>query len=273
MGWATVARRDFREVWTHKFVRWMVYFLLFVFVMGGYVYPPSVETPVSTDGFPAFMTGWMGLLIPLAAILLGHNAIVGERESGELALTLSLPHSRRDVVLGKLAARGGLVVVATLAGLLLAGALVVYPYGSLGLPMYVAYLALTTLFSIAFVGIAMAISSFARTQRVAAGAAFGVFFLFVVIWDPLRAGIRYALEYIGFADGGLPNWALFLYGAEPVSLYERIIQAFWEGSTTGPYLGPDAPWYLGGWVALVLLVAWALGPLAVGYYRFGRTDL
>jgi len=59
------------------------------------------------------------LFLPLVAIFAGYAAISKERTSGSLKLLLSLPHPRKDVIIGKVVGRCGVV------GVLFAGAFIV----------------------------------------------------------------------------------------------------------------------------------------------------
>jgi ABC-2 type transport system permease protein len=271
VSWRAVARRDLRELSEPRLVRWALLGLAGVLGLGGYLFPVLAGPPPAPMGdFPGFMAGSVTIFVPLVAVLVGYKAVVGERDSGELALTLSLPHTRRDVVLGKLATRAGLVAAAVLAGLLLAAVLVIYPYGTVEPLTYLGYLAVTLLFGLAFCCLAVGVSAVAPGERVATVVAFGLFALFVVLWDLVGEALAVGLDAIGLTSGSLPDWAVFLLGAEPVSAYERVVGAFWGGA--GPNLA-DAPWYLSGWIALLLLLAWATVPLGLGYYRFREADL
>jgi ABC-2 type transport system permease protein len=276
MTWQVIARKDYDESKDSKLVRYLLYFFVAVCLLGGYVYPMTTSGDVTKDQFAGFMTGSIGLLLPLLAILLSYNAIVGERESGRLNLLLSLPNDRREVVFGKLVGRGGNLAAGVVIGLVGAGALVVYPFGSISVTSaisYAAYILLTLSFGGIFFGIGLAISTFTTSKQFATIGAFGVFFLFVIVWDGVQGGVNYALEQVGLIDGEVPSWLLFVYGMEPTMLYERLVAAFFENDMTGPYLGTDAPFYLGEWVGLALFVAWVVVPLAVGYRRFEVTDL
>lgn len=267
MSWVAVARRDLRAVLQPRSVRYGLYALVAVFVLGGYLFPlVAGPPPVAMADFPGYMSASVTLFVPLVAVILGHRAVVGERASGELALTLSLPHTRRAVVLGKLCSRGGLLAAAVVAGLLIAAALVVYPYGTLEPLTYLGYLAVTLLFGLAFLNLAVGVSTITTSERVATVVALGLYALFVVLWDLVREAVAVALETVGLTAGPLPKPVRFVLGAEPVSAYERAIDAFWGGTAT-------VPWSLGGWVALLLLVGWAVLPLLAGDARFRRVDL
>lgn len=270
MSWAAIARREVRNLRQIRSTRWLLYLVVVVYTFGAYLFPAVTGNPpdptAAMSDFPGFMVGAVVLYVPLVAVTLGHKAIVAERESGELALTLSLPNTRRDVVLGKLAARGGLLVAALLAGLLVAAGLVIYPYGTIEPLTYLGYTVLTLLFALAFFHIALAISTYAPGERVATVVAIGVFALFVVLWDLVREAVAVALEAVGLTAGGLPAPARFVLGAEPVSAYERVISTVWGSAA-------DQAWYMDGPVAALLLVLWAVVPLLVGYRRFRGIDL
>jgi ABC-2 type transport system permease protein len=54
------------------------------------------------------------LLIPIITLMIGYMAIVGERQSGSLRILFGLTHNRRDVFVGKLMSRIGVILFATL---------------------------------------------------------------------------------------------------------------------------------------------------------------
>lgn len=270
--WTAIARKDAREVWDSRLLRYLLYLLVVVYGLAAYVYPLGRDV-VTTSGFAGFATDSIGLLVPLIAVLLGYNAVVGERATGRLVLTLALPHARRGVALGKLLGRGGVLVGGLVVGLAVAVGLVIYPFGTLEPLAYLGYVGVTVLFGLAFFAIAVGLSMATASRGLARAGAFGVFVLFVVAWDLVRSGVRAVLTQLGVIDGPLPAWALFVHGAEPGQLYDRIVAGLIADEQTGAYLGPDAPWYLSEWVALGLLGLWIVGPLALGYRRFAETDL
>ncbi|RUU47417.1 ABC transporter permease subunit, partial [Mesorhizobium sp. M2C.T.Ca.TU.002.02.1.1] len=61
-------------------------------------------------------------LVPLIALLLSHDAIVGERDRGTLLLLLSYPLSRRQILFGKFLGHLSILTVATVLGYGAAGA-------------------------------------------------------------------------------------------------------------------------------------------------------
>ena len=273
MSWTVIARKELRDVWGSRRTRWLLGTVALLFVAGGYATPLMGPAEPTSADYASLMVGLAALLVPLVGLLLGHRTIVDERSSGRLALLLSLPYDRLDVVIGKFLARTAVLGAAVAVGVVAGAALVNYPFGSFEAGTVGAYLLGTLLYGAAFVGIGLAISTATTSSAVASSAAFGTFFLFVAVWSQLQGVFRIGLDYLGLADGTMPDWALFVYGAEPGMCYRRLVDGFFAGVEQGPYLGPDAPWYLGEWVAAALLAAWALGPTTLGYLRFRSTDL
>jgi len=272
MVWQAIARKELRGLLKPRRRRAGLALVALVFVLGGYLLPLNVSSPETADLAP-YMTGAVTLVLPLLGLLLGYKTIVSERESGRLLLLLSLPHSRLEAVFGKFLGRGGVLALVVASGIVLASALVAYPFGSLQPGVMAAYVLVTLLYGLAFVSIGMGISTLTSSSQRATAGTFGVFFVFVVLWSELKVPFRIALDYLGLASDGLPNWALFVYGLEPGMCYQRIVQAFFAGSDQGSYLGADAPFYLGEWVALIVLVCWVIVPVTAGYRRFEVTDL
>ncbi|AGN02833.1 ABC transporter [Salinarchaeum sp. Harcht-Bsk1] len=272
MTWQTIAKKDVRAVGDSRLFRYVLGFVVFAYLVGGYLVPTVIDSPATAD-LPRYVSTAVTLLVPLTAILLGYKAIVDERASGRLVLLLSLPHSRRDVLVGTFVGRALVLVGTLVAGVAVATALVAYPFGSFQPVDFLVYLGATILLGLAFLSIALAISAFTESSSIATAVAFGVFFLFVVVWSELRILFRLGLDSLGMGSDELPAWALFVHGLEPSACYERVVGGFVEHSTTGMYLHPDAPWYLGEEVALVALVAWVILPVTMGYVRFRGSDL
>jgi ABC-2 type transport system permease protein len=270
--WQAIARKELRGLWDSRQGKLGLGFVALVYVLGGYLLPTSTQAPTTAD-FAGYMTPVTTLLLPLVGLLLGYKTIVDERSSGRLTLLLSLPHSRRGAVLGKFAGRSLALAVVLSLGVIVGSWLVYYPFGSIDLAVLTGYLGLTLLYGVVFVGIGVAVSTLTRSNHLATAATFGVFFLFVVVWAQLALPLALVLDYLGLLDGGLPDWARFLHGLEPGMLYQRILDGFIHNRDAGPFLGPDAPWYLGERLALVLLVLWAVVPVSLGYLRFRGTDL
>src|SRR3546814_18767082 len=91
------------------------------------------STPTGTVGASPFggvvvsLASLTIFLLPLLALLLSFDAVVGEAERGTLLLLLAYPVGRWQVVLGKFLGHASLLALATVIGYGAAGALLSFP--------------------------------------------------------------------------------------------------------------------------------------------------
>ena len=274
MSWSVVARKDFEDAARSKML-WAITALFVVFTAGTvYAFDRIMEqtatTALQTLTLPA------GLVIPITALVVAYLAIAGERESGSIKLLLGLPHTRRDVMVGKLVGRAGTVVVATVVAFAVTTAVLVGLYGTVPLVEYLLLTLLTALFSAVFVGIAVGISAATATRSRAMAAAVGVFVIFQILWDYVPMGIYYLIEGAIPTGGPLPPWYFLAVTLNPKNAYSTASALFLPESLTGSMaerVAGEVPFYLQDWFALGILIAWLVVPVALGYVRFERADL
>jgi ABC-2 type transport system permease protein len=268
MTWQIIARLDGETTLQSKTVKYLLAFLGLGILLAAYIYPVTAPDPITTARFTGYVSGWLTTLVPLVGVLLGYNAVVSERESGSLLLSLSLPHSRTDVLVGKFLSRAGLVAATMLAALLVGGALVVYPYGDLELVRSLAFLVLALLYGALWTGLAVAVSLSVATKRRALALSVGALLVFVFLWGTLRDLLRTGLVGAGFAENGLPDPIAFLFNLSPNRAFTLVTEGFLDpGGSVG------GPWFLGEWVALVVFAVWLVGPLGLAWLRFAGRDL
>lgn len=268
MAWRTVARTDGSTTVGPRLVKVLLALPALAILAAGYSYPLFTEEPYTTARFAGYATGWFTGIVPFVGILLGYNAVVSERESGAILLSLSLPQNRADVVLGKLASRAGLLGGVILAALVVAGWLVVYPFGTLDLLPFVGFLIVTLAYATTWVGLGVAASLSVSTKQRALVIAGGLFFLFVVVWDAVTAAVELGLDGAGVIGDDTPAALEFVLNLDPGSVFSRVIDGF-----INPGASVSGPWYLGEWAALVLFVLWLVGPVGLAYRRFAGRDL
>jgi Cu-processing system permease protein len=203
-------------------------------------------------------------LVPLVALLLGYDAIVGERERGSLDLMLSLPLTRRELLLGKFAGLATALAGATALGFAVALLPLARQIDAPGLWHYLGFVASAVLMGMAFLSMALALSVLARERAQASGAAIGVWFLFVLVFDLVLMG---ALVASGGALGSTVFGTLLLLN--PADVF-RMLNIFASADVQSMYglatVLPDTltdPLLLGG-----VLLAWIAAPLALAAWRF-----
>ncbi|MBI5461582.1 MAG: ABC transporter permease [Gammaproteobacteria bacterium] len=206
-------------------------------------------------------------LMPLIALILGYDAVVGERERGSLDLLLSLPITRFELLLGKYLGLAGALALATLLGFGLVGIAIGWQGGQYALFHYGGFMLSALLLGMVFLSLALMVSTFARGKSAASGAAIGLWFVFVLIYDLMLLGALVASE------GGLPAWLVSLLVLfNPTDIF-RLLNIFSLEELKSLYglatVVPDA--LTEAWVLGLAMVAWVLAPLAVAYAKFRCT--
>ncbi|MFW6058460.1 MAG: ABC transporter permease, partial [Persicimonas sp.] len=121
----------------------------------------------------------ISLFVPLVGGVLGHDAIVGERERNTLGLLLSLPASRIEILVAKFVGR--LLAMATAVGLGLGGAMLVA--GAEQAPVLARLFLPTLLLGAAFLSLGLLISTVVRRQTTAASLVIALWFVLIFFYD------------------------------------------------------------------------------------------
>lgn len=272
MSWQAIARKDFLDSIRSRTLWGLL--VLFVGLLGLIAYVAQLTGDTELVQFVDFTAEGFALFVPLVAVVLGYKSIVDERESGTIALMLSFPHTRLDMVVGKFVGRSLVLAIPVVIGLLVASGLIVFLYDSLPLLRYLTFALLSVALGLAFLAVAIALSmSTTSSRRVTAGA-FGAYILLAVLWRDLVDAIVLILwRFDGTVLAAPPDWVLFVQLASPVELFYRLVTALFDSDVGAIYTVPDAPWFVDAWVAVVLLFGWVVISLGLGYLRFSRVDL
>lgn len=228
----------------------------------GQIGPRSVEATIAS------LVSLVIYLIPLIALLLGFDAIVGERERGSLDLLLALPITRLELLLGKYLGLAAALTLSTLTGFALVAGLLWHSFGSAGLYHYTGFVLSSVLLGMAFLSLALLLSVLAHDRTRASGLAIGLWFGMVLVFDLLLLGLLVA------SGGELGSWLsgerfAYLLLLNPADLF-RILNVFslddvrrvyGLASVVPPALGN--PWWLGA-----AMLGWIVGPLALAGWRF-----
>jgi ABC-2 type transport system permease protein len=235
--------------------------------IAAYVYPVVGTAPITTSRFGAFVSGWLGGLLPPIGVLLGYGAIAREHESGALRLALSMPHGRSTLVIGRFVGRAGVLAAAIVVGMGIAGALVVYPFGTLHPLRFPGFVLLSVAYGAIWVGIGVAASALGTTNRQALVLAVAALFVLVIVWDAVTSGAEAGMVAAGITDGSIRTVVRIGAQLDPGSAFETLGTAL-AASDQGA-----SAWYDGPVLALPVLVGWLLGPLSVAILRFEWRDL
>lgn len=168
-------------------------------------------------------------LMPLIALLLAYDAIVGEEEGGTLMLLLTYPLGRGQILLGKFVGHGLILALATLIGFGCAAVAIALLVDDveLGLLLWAfgRFMVSSTLLGWVFLALAYVLSSKASEKSSAAGMALGVWFLFVLVFDLALLALLVLSK--GRFNPDLLPWLLLL---NPTDIYRLINLSGFEGS-------------------------------------------
>lgn len=208
-------------------------------------------------------------LVPLLALLLSFDAIVGEAERGTLLLLLAYPVSRWQVVLGKFLGHASILGLATVVGYGAAGALLAVT-GAADAEAWTAFgvlIGTSVLLGMAFVALGSLASIVVRERPTAAGLAVGLWLVFVLLYDAALLGLL-VLDQGATVSGGVLGALLLL---NPADVY-RLINLTGDGAAA-LLAGMSAPGEAGSIPVAALyvaLAAWIVLPLGAGVLVFNR---
>lgn len=212
-------------------------------------------------------------VIPLVALLISHDAIVGEMERGTMLLLLSYPVSRLQVLLGKFLGHLAVLTFATAFGYGAAAIALIVSGAEIGGGSWAAFAGMiltSILLGAVFIAIGYLISALVRERATAAGIAIGVWLLLVVLFDMALLGALVVDQGRTISSTALSGMLLFnptdvyrlfnLAGAENVSVLTNM-----SGIADQASLSPT--------VLLATLVIWVLVPLTLAWLTFSRREL
>jgi ABC-2 type transport system permease protein len=270
--WRAIVRNDLRESVQSRGA-WVLV-VLFVLGFGGVTYAVANLTDPTADAFFEVATFLAASLLPLIGVVLGYRAISSERESGRVALLLSLPHSRTDMLVGKLLGRTVVLGAAFLVGAVGAGVVLAISYEPVSASTYLLYTLATLLYTLVFVAIAAGLSLAASSTRRVVGAAFGAYVGLVMFW-PTFVDVGYAVlfRFRTGAFGDLPSWVPFAKFLSPRTAFVYLLDAGLGVGGGVSVVGLAGTWYATSAGALSVLCCWLVVPLLLGLWRFERSDL
>ena len=211
-------------------------------------------------------------LVPLIALLLSYDAIVGEVDRGTMALLLAYPVTRWQVVIGKFAGHLAILGFAIAVGYGVA-ALALQWAGNDDSAAWTAFgvmVASSILLGGVFLAIGYFVSALVRDRAAAGGIAIGVWLFFVLLYDMALLGLLVADQGRSMT-AGLLNALLLLNPADAFRLLN--LSASSDVSRFAGVAGLGASTGLGPGPLLCALVAWTIAPLAAATALFARKQL
>ncbi|HEX8610947.1 MAG TPA: ABC transporter permease subunit [Telluria sp.] len=261
-----IAAKEFRDRIRNRWVVAVaVIFALFALAIAYFGASQQGEVGFrSIDVTVASLVSLVIYLVPLIALILGYDAIVGERERGSLELMLSMPITRFEILLGKYCGLAAALASSTVLG-----------FGAGLLPLaaeltvrdgyhYAGFVGSAILMGMAFLSISMLVSVVAIDRVRASGVAIGLWFFFVLIFDLLLMGA------LVLSQGRLSSNAFAaLLMLNPADVF-RLLNIFSSEQAQSLYgLATVMPGGLTDPLALLaIMAAWVLIPFLLANWSF-----
>ncbi len=208
-------------------------------------------------------------LIPLIALLLSFDALVGEFERGTMLLLLTYPVTRWQVVMGKFLGQMMILFAAVTVGFGLPAVAVVLlaETGSQSWQAYITMMGSSLVLGAVFIALAYLVSVLVRERSTAVGASIMLWLVLVVLYDLALLGLLLADE------GQRISQTLFsaLILVNPTDLYRLLnLTAY---NNIGQLAGIAARAEFGPLLLLGLMVMWIIVPLVATISIFQRREL
>jgi Cu-processing system permease protein len=191
---ATIARQELviniRNRWT----------TIFALVFGGLALTISYFGMLTAGaiGFQSFARTSASLLnlvlyiIPLVALTMGALSFTSEKSLGEMLF--AQPVTRTEILVGKLAGLFASMLIATLAGFGLAGAIIAVKAGTSGALRYQAFVVLSLALALVFLTLSAFVASVCQRKTKAFGVALFLWFFFALFYDLIVIGVTFLLK-------------------------------------------------------------------------------
>ena len=263
---ATIASKEFRDRLRNRWVLavalvFAVFSIVIAYAGGaqqGTVGIRSIEFTITS------LVSLVIYLVPLIALLLGFDAIVGERERGSLDLLLALPITRGELLIGKYLGLALALTLAMLVGLALVGGVLTLQFGTRALFHYGGFVGSSLLMGLAFLSMAVLMSVIARDRTRASGGAVILWFLFVLVFGLVLLGVLVATS--GHYGGDAFPYLLLM---NPTDIF-RIMNVFSTEDIRSAYglVNVVPPVLANIWVLTGAMLVWIAVPLALANWRF-----
>ncbi|MFA9517415.1 ABC transporter permease [Halopenitus sp. H-Gu1] len=194
-------------------------------------------------------------LVPLAALTVGYDTVVGAREAGSLDMLFTLPVSQAQVIFGKYLGRLAVLGGAMGIGLGVGGVAATLIGGIGGLEQYALFVIVSVATAGVFLGVSVLLSTLAREKTQALGAALVAWLWFVLLHDLVAIGLIAGTE---LPDAALTVMAL----TNPADVYRLLVLSQLE-TTTGGFAAVLAKASLSVPLLVVALIVWLLAPIVV----------
>ncbi len=269
-----VAGKEFRDGLRNRWVL-SICIILSMLAMGLAYFGAAAAGQV---GFTSLSTTIISLaslavfIIPLIALMLAYDGIVGEDESGTLLLLMTYPLARWQLLLGKMLGQGAIMAFSTTVGFGSSAVMIGLFSASTSwqelLVPYAVFIFSAILLGWIFIAIAYVVSCSVSEKSKAAGLALILWFFFVLVFDLGLLGLLVTTQ--GDLNADLFPYLLLL---NPTDIFRLVnISYFAEQNLSGLMaISQQAQFSMAAMFGALLL--WLVLPIATSVYIFNKRGL
>jgi ABC-2 type transport system permease protein len=231
-GWYVVAKKEFQDairskglwvlgaVFTALFVAPPLAYIFFDMSLGAGARQQDVGMQLLIS---VVYTNTATFFVPIIAMFVGYGAITKERETGSLKILLSLPHSRENVIVGKVFGRMAVVGVPLLIALVATAFFLLLTEFTFKPQLYATFGLYTMGLALVFVAIAVSISGAVSRGLYSLVGNFVVYLYFTFGWNAVANGIATVLrDYLGVSGALRWHITLFVKLLNPTQSYKTL---------------------------------------------------
>ncbi|PCI51110.1 MAG: hypothetical protein COB49_02820 [Alphaproteobacteria bacterium] len=266
------ARDGFRNRWVIMITLVMTALALILSFLGS---APTGTTSVSPLAVTVVSLSSLSIFfIPLIALLLAYDGVVGEAERGTLTLLLTHPVSRPEVILGKFIGHLFLLTIAIMVGYGVAG-LTIALTGEAGFAdqewdSFRRLLLSSVLLAAVFLSLGYVISAWVSERGTAAAMAIGIWLLFVLLYDMGLLALLASDSGNGI-NGELVKWLMLINPTDSYRMFNLTSSS--DTALLSGMAGLSADHRASDASLVLIMLSWVIMPLAAAIAIFKRRQL
>ncbi|VAW41362.1 Nitrous oxide reductase maturation transmembrane protein NosY [hydrothermal vent metagenome] len=219
----------------------------------------------------ASLSGLSIFLVPLIALFISYDSVVGEKEQGRLILELSYPISRFEWLLGKFLGHWLAVIIAIFIGYIIAIIPILFSsqLNATSLISFVRLIYSSILLGGIFIAIGYIISVLVKQRSSAAGIAIGLWLVFVMLFDLALLGLLVSDTGKGLSASQVN--ALLM--ANPIDVFRLMSLSTEQVNQFSAMQAIGEVNSLSFGLLSLVMIAWLLVPLIISILLFRRVKL
>lgn len=269
----TLIQKEVRDGYRNKWIAVMTFLMAgFALVLALLGSAPVGTTAISPLAVTVVSLSSLGIFfIPLIALLLSYDSIVGEDERGTLILLLAYPVTRTEIALGKFLGQLLILSFAIVVGygvaLVVVAAKGEAPLDQIPWTIFLKLVVSSVMLGGVFLALGLLLSTITKDRGTSAAGAIGLWLVFVVLFDMALLGILSSGAASLIQDEAV-KWIMLTSPSDAYRMFNLATNA--DTALLSGMSGLREDQGVAGSVLLLLLGAWIVVPLSVACALFQR---